>query len=294
MAKTVDQGFQIFLNWLEPLASERAKAVSHRDSVKSCLVKNFECYDFRETGSFGNGTGIRHYSDVDYFASIPGKILTENSANFLRKLKSALQSTFWNTQGIEVNSPAVVIPFGKYASEDMEVTPCAYSGMTNTVLGNFPKYEIPDGNGGWMYSSPQAHNAYVKKIDERLGGKLKPLIKFVKAWKFMNNVPVISFYIELRVTSIMSNYSLVPSYDEMLYVIFKELHRLQLASMQDPMRISGLIPASKSLAQKTNALSRLETALSRSEKAYVARQKGNLDNAFYYWNLLFSDQFPAR
>lgn len=293
MARTVDQGFQLFLSWQEPLASESAKALSHRYSARACLDNNFECYGFTETGSFGNGTGVRHYSDVDYFASIPTKNLTANSANFLRKLKSAFQATFWNTQGIEVNTPAVVIPFGKYASENLEVTPCAYNGMTDTTLGKFPKYQIPDGNGGWMYSSPQAHNAYVKQVDKKLNGKLKPIIKLVKAWKFMNNVPIISFYVELRVTSILSDRA-ISSYDQALYLVFRELYRLQLAAIQDPMRISGLIPASKSLAQKATALSRLETALTRAEKAYEARQKGKDDLAFHYWSLLFNHKFPAR
>ncbi|MGZ4061403.1 MAG: SMODS domain-containing nucleotidyltransferase [Bacteroidia bacterium] len=294
MAKTVSEGFQTFLGWIEPLSSERNKATSHRDSVKACLANNFECYDFKETGSFGNGTGIRHYSDVDYFAAIPTKKMAEDSAYFLRKVKDALKSTFWSTGGIEVNSPAVVIPFGKYASEDLEVTPCSYSGMSTTALGSFPRYEIPDGDGGWMFSSPQAHNAYVRSIDEKLRGKLKPLIKFVKAWKFMNEVPIISFHIELRVTRFLSNSSIIFSYDEALSNIFAELYRLQLASMQDPMGISGLIPASKTPTQKAAALSKLETAAIRSEKAYNARIRGNENDAFYYWNLLFNKQFPAR
>ena len=49
-----------------------------------------------------------------------------------------------------------------------------------------------------MKSSPKAHTDYVKQEDERLKGKLKPLIRLLKAWKFYNNVPIRSFYLELR------------------------------------------------------------------------------------------------
>lgn len=71
MPKTLDQGFDTFLSWLVPLSSEHDKAASHKDSVKSCMINNFKCTNFFETGSFGNGTGVRHYSDTDYFAVCP-------------------------------------------------------------------------------------------------------------------------------------------------------------------------------------------------------------------------------
>jgi hypothetical protein len=293
MAKTITEGFQAFLTRVQPLQSEREKGTSHKGSVKSCLESNFRCYNFLETGSFGNETGIRHYSDTDYFASIPVDVLTDSSSYFLRKLKEALQYTFHKTSGIEVNSPAVVIPFGQYASENIEVTPCNFRGMSATSLGNYPLYLIPDGNGNWMGSSPQAHNAYVKTIDNRLNGKLKPLIKFIKAWKFMNDVPIVSFYLELRITRLLEN-SVVFSYDENILNILNHLYQVQLADMRDPMGVSGLIPSSKTFTQKNAALSKLNTALSRAEKAYNSRLKGNYDDAFYWWKMLYNDNFPAR
>ena len=293
MAKTITEGFQAFYSRLEPLQSERDKAVSHKGSVKSCLENNFKCYNIIETGSFGNGTGVRHYSDTDYFAPIPVDILTDDSSYFLRKLKEAFQKTFWQTTGIEVNSPAVVIPFGQYASEDIEVTPCNFKGMSETPLGNYPKYLIPNGSGGWMAASPQAHNAYVKSVDEKLRGKLKPLIKFIKAWKFMNEVPILSFHLELRITKFLED-SVVFSYDKNILNIFSHLNQVQLADMRDPMGISGLIPSTKTYSQRDAALSKLNTALSRAEKAYNARTKDKIDDAFYWWNLLYNGNFPAR
>ncbi len=293
MSKAVIEGFQAFLSKIQPLHSEHEMAVKHKDSIKSCVANNFKCYDMFDTGSFGNETAVRHYSDTDYFAPIPAGKSSSNSTLVLRKLKEALQYTFPRTSGIEVNNPAVLIPFGQYASETIEVTPCNFNGMSLTPYGNYPRYQISDGNGDWMYSSPQAHNKYVTTIDEKLRGKLKPLIKFIKAWKFMHDVPIISFYIELRVTKFLES-NIILSYDEAISNILNELDRLQLADMRDPMGISGLIPSCKTMAQKTTALSKLSTALSRAEKAYDARTKGNLDNAFYYWNLFFNGQFPRQ
>jgi hypothetical protein len=293
MAKTITEGFQTFLSRIQPLPGERSKAITHKDSVKSCVENNFKCYSMFETGSFGNATGVRHFSDTDYFAPIPVDILTDSSSYFLRKLKEAFQHTFWKTTGIEVNSPAVVIPFGQYASEDIEVTPCNFKGMVTTSLGNYPRYLIPDGNGVWMAASPQAHNAYVKAVDSQLRYKLKPLIQFIKAWKFFNDAQIVSFYLELRITKLLEN-SVVLSYDETILKILNHLNDVQLADMRDPMGISGLIPSSKTVTQKNAALSKLNTALSRAEKACNAREKGNVEDAFKWWSLFYNNEFPAR
>ena len=280
------------MGWLEPLVSEHDKSVSHKSSVKSCLEKNFECYNFFETGSFGNGTGVRHHSDTDYFAACPTDKLKQNSSSTLRELKAALQETFWNTGGIEVDSPAVKIPFGYYKSETLEVTPCSYEGMINTPHGSKALYDIANGEGGWMKSSPAPHNAYVKYHDERLGGRLKPLIRLVKAWKFYNSVPIMSFYLEVRVTKYAEKETAIV-YDIDLRHVMKSMHDADLAMIQDPMGISGYIKACTSDAKRVEALSKVKTGFIRADKAYEKRTS-NVDDAFDWWNLYFNDKFPPR
>jgi hypothetical protein len=293
MAKTLDEGFQTFIGWLSPLYSEREKSTKHKDTVYSCLTNNFDCSRLFETGSFGNGTGVRHYSDTDYFAVIPEKKLHQNSSTTLRKVKESLQTTFWSTNGIAVSCPAVKIPFGTYKSEELEVTPCCTKGLSETILGNFRRYEIPNCEDGWMFSSPKAHNEYVELHDKRLNRKLKPLIQLIKAWKYYNNVPIISFYLELRITKYSETENCI-IYDIDVKNILKKLQNNELASIRDPMGISGLIPSCKSLTQKKSALSKLNTAVSRAEKAASAKSKENIDDAFYWWDLLFDSRFPAR
>jgi hypothetical protein len=292
MAKTLEQGFETFLGWLIPLNSEHDKAKSHKDSVKSCMENNFKCHTFFETGSFGNSTGVRHYSDTDYFAACPSKEVFTDSSYTLRKVKEALQKTFWKTENIEVKTPAVQIPFGTYSSETLEVTPCTFNGLVSTPVGEKASYDIADFNGGWIKSSPPAHKAYVKREDERLKGKLKPLIQLVKAWKFYNNVPITSFYLELRVTKYAEGEKSIV-YDIDLKRIMTHLNSIDLASIQDPMGISGLVPACSTDAKKQDASSKLSTGLSRAEKAYEYRES-DLDKCFYWWDMFFNNKFPAR
>lgn len=292
MAKSLDEGFATFLSWLIPLSSEHAKAVSHKQSVKSCMENKFDCYSFFETGSFGNGTGIRHYSDTDYFAVCRTEKLKQNPGTTLREVKEALQARFTQTEGIEVDRPAVRVPFGTYASETLEVTPCDFIGMVQTPVGNVAQYDIAGYGSDWIRSSPSAHNKYVNQQNERLGGKLKPLIRLVKAWKYYNYVPINSFYIELRVTKYAEKETAIV-YDIDLRYIIKLLYDNELASIQDPMGISGYVPACSTEANKTEALSKLSTAYSRAEKAYNERDK-NLDNCFEWWDKFFNGRFPNR
>jgi len=293
MAKTIEEGFETLISRLAPLDSEHEKSAKHKSTVNSCLTNSFDCTSLFETGSFGNGTGVRHYSDTDYFAVIPADKLHENSTTVLRQVKDALQSTFWSTDGIVVSCPAVKIPFGYYKSEELEVTPCCYNGLAVTNLGNYRRYEIPDCNSGWMFSSPKAHNEYVDFHDKRLNRKLKPLIQLLKAWKYYNDVPIISFYLELRVTKYAENETIIV-YDVDVKNFLKKMQNNELAAIRDPMGISGLIPSSKSPFQKQTALSKLNTAVSRAEKATTAKTNGKIDDAFYWWNLIFNTKFPSR
>lgn len=291
MPKTLDQGFDAFIEKLKPLQSEHDRATAHKSSVSRCLSNNFECSTLFETGSFGNGTGVRHYSDTDYFAICPGTKLWGDSAYTLRKFKDALQVSFPRTAGIEVKSPAVQIPFGTYKSETMEITPATRNGLVSTPVGDKYSYDIPDYQGGWMQSSPGAHNEYVNRQNNRLGGMLKPLIKMVKAWKFYNSVPITSFYLELRVTKYAEGEDSIV-YDIDLKRIMDMFNDNDLASIRDPMGISGMVPACRTAAKKEIALSRVKTGATRAGKAYDNRDY--LDTAFYWWNLFFNNKFPAR
>lgn len=192
MPKTINEGFDTLHSRLTPNLTETESIKSHRESIKACLESNFGMKNFFRTGSTGNGTSISGYSDTDYFASIPGDKLKENSSVSLREVKEALQQRFPKTS-IYVDSPAVVCPFGSSDAETFEIVPADYLKQEN----DYNIYDIPDGNGGWMKASPLAHNNYVTEVNKKLGYKVKPLIRFIKAWKYYCDVPISSFYLEI-------------------------------------------------------------------------------------------------
>ena len=287
MPRTVDEGFRDFLTKLTPSSGEATAARKHRRSIEQCIRSHLGLDRFWRTGSFGNGTSISGYSDVDYMASIPRKKLKRNSTTSLTELRNALAARFPNT-GVRSACPAVVVPFGTYRKETTEVTPAGWVAKN----GGHPVYEIPDCDDGWMKSSPDAHNSYVRVIDKSLSNKVRPLVRFIKAWKYFRDVPVSSFYLELRVAKYASGKSLI-LYATDVERVFRELQRVELAKIQDPMRVSGYVSPCRTRAQLNDAKSKLATAASRASKAKAAEERGNTKDAFYWWNLLFDRKFPS-
>jgi hypothetical protein len=287
MPRTIDEGFRDFLAKLTPRSSETDAAKSHRASIETRLKQDFGLRRFVRIGSFGNGTSISGWSDVDYLASLARDTLTSSSTYSLAKVRDSLDARFPNT-AVRVSCPAVVVPFGNTRVETTEVVPANYVG---DEAGHYV-YDIPDCANGWMRASPDAHKAYVAEVDQKLNGKVKPLIRFVKAWKYFREVPVSSFYLELRTAKYASGESAIV-YDIDVQRVLCQLRDCNLADMRDPVGISGYIAACKTPALKEASLSRVQTAAARAEKAREAAGKDDPSSAFDWWRLVYNDQFPS-
>ncbi len=143
-----------------------------------------------------------------------------------------------------------------------------------------------------MRSSPDAHNNYVDAIDREFNGKVKQLVRLLKAWKYYCSAPISSFYLEMRVAKYASQRNSI-LYSRDVKNILQMLWDNQLAALQDPMGISGRIIPCSSEARKSTALSKLKTALGRAQKAREAESAGSIQDAFYWWNLMYAGNFPS-
>lgn len=284
MPRTIDEGFRDFLTKLTPSPTETDAAKTHRASIEQCLKNNFTLLRFWRIGSFGNGTSISGYSDIDYMASLGD--LTENSNSSLQKIKNALADRFPYT-GVTVRCPAVKVPFGSLAKETTEVVP-------GDLMSTSPHYvyDIPDCNGGWMKTSPDAHNAYVRRINEKHNLKVKPLIRFIKAWKYYQDVPISSFYLEMRVAKYCEGESSIFYWLDIEYFLSRMLDA-NLPSLQDPAGISGYIRPCSSLANFDSTLSKLKTAVIRAQNANAAEKSDYIKTAFEWWDKLYAYNFPS-
>jgi len=288
MATTIEEGFRQFHLRLTPSKTESQAAKRHRASIEDCLSKKLGLTNFFLSGSFGHGTSIRGYSDVDRFAVIPGKYLREDSLRSLLILKRVLANRFPDT-GVRINPPAVLVPFGTDKSESTEVVPACFFDISSS---GFEIYEIPDGKKGWIFSSPDAHKKYLTDVDAMLENKVKPLVRFIKAWKYYQKVPITSFYLELVSTLYASNEKLIV-YSVDIMNIFKFLSEKNLPAIEDPMGISGTILPCRIESHRQRSIGKLKSALVWASKANIAEKSDNTKLAINYWRLLYKGKFPA-
>lgn len=285
MVYTVDDGFKTVLGWISPSEVETTKASAHRASIEACLKSNFGMTSFFRAGSFGHGTSVSGYSDVDYFSVVPAANLNANSSTTLTQFKTALAQRFPNT-GVYVDSPAVVVPFGTGASEKHEITPAYLIDSTKA----YKIYGIPNRAGGWMVSSPTGLNAYTNVQNDRLNKRAKHLVRLIKLWNYQCQAGIRSVYIEMRVAEYLSGETSI-LYHMDVHRALKHLQNKGLAAMQDPLGLSGYIyPCTD--AVKPTALSRLSTAVTRAEKAYLSGSAGKVQGAVEWWGKLFNGYFP--
>lgn len=285
MSKNVNEAFDILIDRLKHSEVESSSATTHRGSIESRLKADFEMTRMFRSGSYGHGTSLSVISDIDYFAVIPPKKLWKDSSYSLSTVKYSLSARFPNT-GVNVSSPAVVVPFAN-GTQRHEIIPAYANGTKN----GYNVYSIPNRYGAWMDASPTAHNAWVNETNNALAKRLKQLIRLVKYWNYVKSAGLRSFYIELRVTEYArGESSIIYKFD--VKRALAHLSNKGLAAMQDPQGISGYVyPCSD--AVKPTALSKVNNALTRATKAREEEEKGNTQSAYEWWDKVFDGKFPA-
>lgn len=289
MATTVGAGFKEFLVDITPSSTERAKASSHRASIQAKLDDKFGLYRMFESGSFKHGTGVSGHSDVDYFVSLKTTRPVYSSST-LTAVRDALVERFPSTY-IHSSRPAVVLEFGQ-GYERVEVIPAYYKDRV-AASGN-AKFSIPGVIEEWLESTPETHLKYVNDCNNKVGvkGGAKALARLAKAWKYYRNVPISSFYLEMRAAAYMATQSSI-IYPLDVHYFFNSLQRSGLADMNDPTGATGRIHACSSEANLQDAISKLDRAVNRAKLAVEYDKAGNASGAFDQWDRFFNYEFPT-
>lgn len=258
-------------NWA-PSPTQFDGASRHREAIESKLDAKLGIFGMFEIGSLRHGTGIYHYSDADYLVSLKGSQPT-SPLTALNNVKAALQDRFPHTP-IVTRQPAVVC---RFSDGDIEVVPGYYSQSG---------YLIPDPTGGWMLTHPSEHNDYVSKVNRKFNGAAKKLARQVKIWKYKRVVPVSSCYLEMRAAKyIDGEISYVPVWD--LARTLRHLQTVQFAAMNDPTSLGSRFTATSSASKREDALSKLDTAVGRANRAKELEDEGRHQAAIDQLKLLF-------
>lgn len=276
MTQTTTQYLDSLLSLYTPPSTYFDKARTHRSGIEVRLDTWLGVKEMFETGSLKHGTGVRFYSDVDYIVSLKGTRPTPTTA--LNNVRDALKDKYPYTT-IRVARPAVVCEFAG-GDETVEVVPAF-----DAVGGG---YWIPDPKTGeWMKTFPKDHNAYVNDANKKHSGAAKKLARLAKTWKYKRNVPVSSCYLEMRAAKWAqdrNHWSLAID----LYYFFSHLQTVSLAAMNDPTGLGSRFNAYSSDTTRDDALSKLDTAVIRAEKAKDYYVDGKPAEAIAQWKLVFN------
>lgn len=285
--------FLTLLDRLEPTPTELAAYTRHKASVDGALG----LVSVR-IGSMGRGTAIRGASDLDLLAKLSREAVAtggrlESSDRVLRRLRGQLNATFALTE-VRRDQVAVVVQFGK-GDRAVDVVPAVFDRMVivDGVGTMRPRFLIPNGDGRWQQTSPGAHDAYIAQADLISGYKLKRVARMLKFWRGCRSpaVPLQSFHAELVLAATGACVG-AKSYAECMLDAFAALAARGGRGLQDPLSISGIIPAASTRRGAELCHQSVLHSLDHGRRAVMAEHAGNFQEAARQWGIVFNGSFP--
>lgn len=289
----VSDRFKTLLDRIEPSPTTQQLVESHRSSVASHLKNAFEANQVKLIGSHARGTAVGNVSDIDLLLVLSRSDVTRggvrsSSQSVLGSVRRELQARFRNTD-IGRDGQAVVVDFGD-GRHPVDVVPGVYLGPG---YNNYPVYEIPDGGGAWMQTSPEVHNRHIADADQRSGSKLKGVARLLKFWRKTRSAPVSSFHMELVLAE--SGICTVPkSYATALADALSLLAQRQGRALQDPLGISGWVQATNTDSKRQQLAASLRASAEHAQAAVYNDGWGSYSEAYRQWDLVFNGQFPKQ
>lgn len=278
MSATASSMLESLIRSMTPNEAARSDAAKHRKKIEEWLKTDLGILRMRETGSWHHGTALDGFSDVDYFVSMRDS-RPSSSTTALEDLRASLSRGIPGAY-VSIDRPAVRLRYFE-DGPDVEITP-AYIRETDD-------YDIPDPGGtGWIRSNPAVHLEYVDRAQQETDSRAKGLIRLVKTWKSCNNVPLSSFYLEMRTAQYALNNKPI-IYDWDLRDFFKSLANSGLREMNDPTNYGRRIATGTSnLAESITAKYAVEEAARLARLAREAAEDSDHYTAIYHLRTLFN------
>jgi predicted nucleotidyltransferase len=298
----ISSRFSKLLEKIEPNSRDQAIYALHERTVTTRLETIFKTNSVRRMGSYARETSIRTASDIDLMLIFKREEIRwgddwKTSDTILDNVRDELRARYRNTRVVR-DEQAIVVRF-RGNQYPIDVVPAFYwsnEAVTwqNGETNQYPVYMIPDANGWWMPTSPDAHNKYLNDADSISRGKLKSIAKLIKFWRSCRtpSIPLNSFYVEiwLAVNEICVG---VKSYAQCFIDALISMARDDCSGIEDPLGISGNIPSVNTERKRVIALNAVKASVEHAERAILAENSKNLREAVRQRNIVFNYQFPT-
>ena len=276
---------------IQPTEAEAARSSGHMGTIRRRLNQSFDIARILPIGSFSRSTAITRYSDRDLLVMLKRNEAKwgdnfVSSSTILRRVRDDLDSRF-STTTVRSDRQAAVVHFAG-GRHRFDIVPAVFSHFDKKR----PIYGIPDGEGGWLATSPSSHNQWLKRAQNRSGGKLTKTAQMLKYWANMRiaTTALSSFYLELWLA--LSGLCVgARSYTEILTDVFSQLDQTGCPPVQDPIGISGRVHPTHTDTQHLNARDAIRTCAFHAERALVAERRMSNREANRQWNIVFNGGF---
>ena len=199
--------FDRFLRNIELTSSQTEAASTRHTAIRSWLQIDFPGSKTFIVGSYAKNTSIRPPSDLDIFLCLPDSIFTKYNSfaytyrnaqsELLQEVKSKIQKHYPNTK-MKADGQVVVVPFA--SSFSVEIAPA--------FAKPFGGYTICDTNNGgkWKDVDPVGEKSALTASNTLTNGNTVRLVKMIKCWQQVCNVPLKSFCLEILAQNFLKNY----------------------------------------------------------------------------------------
>ena len=189
----VGEDFQIFCSNLTITADTRSSIGYRYQLITRRLNLDFWRRDSKTNhsfyvGSYGRGTAIRGFSDLDMIFQLPSEYYQKynnysgnSQSAMLQDVRRSLQKTYPTT---DIGGDGQVVKISFSDGIDFEVVPAFWNSAGS--------YTFPDSNAGgqWKITNPKPEIAAVAFADAECSGNLKQLCRMMRSWKNRWAVPM--------------------------------------------------------------------------------------------------------
>jgi hypothetical protein len=242
-------------------------------------------------GSYGRGTAIDGFSDLDMVFELPGSLYKQydeyvgnGQSALLQAVRASIAKTY-STTAIRADGQVILVPFDDGIT--IEVVP--------VFVNRAGTYTFPDANGGgsWKTTNPRPEIAAIATRNSECNGNLIPLCRMMRAWKQERVVPIGGLLVDTLAYQFIESYT----YRDKSYLYYDYMCRDFLGWMADQSATqeywrapgSGQYVYGKGLFQyKARVCQNLAIAAIEHEQATPKREW----SAKQKWREIFGTSFP--
>jgi len=288
MAITVLTAFETMLADLRLTDRQRSVAQGRISHLDTFFRGNYQLAKAPwAIGSFNRETLIRWERDVDVMVAMSVEPYWERYENdsrlFLTWIRDGLNREYQSTR-VSTRQISVRIFLG----EEIEVD------LVPAFMRQGGGFLIPNGKGGWRATNPPYHHDLIEAANVRLGSRLKPLVRLMKAWNNANEHPLRSFHVEIMLLAAYSSTATVPNWSTAVSQALGSLSRLVITPCVDPWTPPiQFVDDDLSATNRQSAHDMLVSDAASAATALQLEQSGRHPEAFAEWDKVYRHHFPA-